>query len=160
VTLYDIDDLQAVVQRNLGAREEIVPQAEEIVEEEIRRFARWLGQLETLPTVTALREHGNALVEQILAENEGRWESASERDLMRVDAIAKAVLNRLLHEPTIRLRSFSEERGHASLQLVRELFGLDAPQGGASDAPHRDASAEDAEGKLAEVRSIQSARKA
>jgi glutamyl-tRNA reductase len=166
VTLYDIDDLQAVVQRNLGAREEIVPQAEEIVEEEIRRFARWLGQLETLPTVTALREHGNALVEQILAENEGRWESASERDLMRVDAIAKAVLNRLLHEPTIRLRSFSEERGHASLQLVRELFGLDTPQGGtphsgaqASDSPGRDASVEDAEGKLAEVRSIQSARK-
>jgi glutamyl-tRNA reductase len=152
VTLYDIDDLQAVVQRNLGAREEIVPQAEEIVEEEIRRFARWLGQLETLPTVTALREHGNALVEQILAENEGRWESASERDLMRVDAIAKAVLNRLLHEPTIRLRSLSEERGHASLQLVRELFGLDGE-------PRRDTGAEDVEEKLAEVRSIQSARK-
>jgi glutamyl-tRNA reductase len=169
VTLYDIDDLQAVVQRNLGAREEIVPQAEEIVEEEIRRFARWLGQLETLPTVTALREHGNALVEQILAENEGRWESASERDLMRVDAIAKAVLNRLLHEPTIRLRSFSEERGHASLQLVRELFGLDTPQGGtphaggqASDSPdaaQRDEEGRGAKAKLAEVRSIQSARK-
>lgn len=166
VTLYDIDDLQAVVQRNLGAREEIVPQAEEIVEEEIRRFARWLGQLETLPTVTALREHGNALVEQILAENEGRWESASERDLMRVDAIAKAVLNRLLHEPTIRLRSLSQERGHASLQLVRELFGLDTPQGGTphsgaqtSDSPRKDASTEDTEEKLAEVRSIQSARK-
>jgi glutamyl-tRNA reductase len=154
VTLYDIDDLQAVVVRNLGARKEIVPQAEEIVEEEIRRFARWLGQLETLPTVSALREHGNALVEQILAENAGRWESASERDLMRVDAIAKAVLNRLLHEPTIRLRSFSAERGHASLQLVRELFGLDEEQ-------QKDVSGEDAntDTQLAEVRSIQSARK-
>jgi glutamyl-tRNA reductase len=158
VTLYDIDDLQAVVQRNLGARAEIVPQAEEIVEEEIRRFARWLGQLETLPTVSALREHGNALVEQILAENAGRWESASERDLMRVEAVARAVLGRLLHEPTIRLRSLSEERGHASLQLVRELFGLDTPQGGTGEEPQRDA-AEDADSKLAEVRSIESARK-
>jgi glutamyl-tRNA reductase len=152
VTLYDIDDLQAVVVRNLGARKEIVPQAEEIVEEEIRRFARWLGQLETLPTVTALREHGNALVEQILAENQGRWESASERDLMRVEAVARAVLNRLLHEPTIRLRSFSQERGHASLQLVRELFGLD-------EEPQPDAPVEETETKLAEVRSIKSARK-
>jgi glutamyl-tRNA reductase len=152
VTLYDIDDLQAVVVRNLGARKEIVPQAEEIVEEEIRRFARWLGQAETLPTVAALREHGNALVEQILAENAGRWESASERDLTRVEAIARAVLSRLLHEPTIRLRSFSEERGHASLQLVRELFGLDAE-------PQRGAPAQDADTKLAEVRSIESARK-
>ncbi len=160
VTLYDIDDLQAVVQRNLGARKEIVPQAEEIVEEEIRRFARWLGQLETLPTVAALREHGNEILEQVLAENAGRWESASERDLMRVEAIARAVVGRLLHEPTIRLRSLSEERGHASLQLVRELFGLDTPQEGTSDSPaHSEAQGDGAEAKLAEVRSIESARK-
>ena len=158
VTLYDIDDLQAVVARNLGARAEIVPQAEEIVGEEIQRFARWLGQAETLPTVAALREHAGALVEQILAENEGRWESASERDLMRVEAVARAVVSRLLHEPTIRLRSLSSERGHASLQLVRELFGLDTQAG---EAPHGGAqAAADAEkSKLAEVRSIDSARK-
>ncbi|HEX3391657.1 MAG TPA: glutamyl-tRNA reductase [Solirubrobacteraceae bacterium] len=167
VTLYDIDDLQAVVARNLGARAEIVPQAEEIVQEEIQRFARWLSQAETLPTVAALREHAGALVEQILAENEGRWESASERDLMRVEAIARAVVSRLLHEPTIRLRSLSSERGHASLQLVRELFGLDTPQGG---TPHSGGQAgedpraapradQDVDSKLAEVRSIGSARK-
>jgi glutamyl-tRNA reductase len=101
-----------------------VPRAQEIVEEEIVRFARWLGQLDTLPTVSALRAHGNALVEQVLRENEGRWESASPRDLARVEAVAKAVMSRLLHEPTIRLRSLSEARGHASLELVRELFGL------------------------------------
>jgi glutamyl-tRNA reductase len=142
--------------RNLGARKEIVPQAEEIVEEEIRRFARWLGQLETLPTVTALREHGNEIVEQILAENAGRWESASERDLMRVEAVARAVLGRLLHEPTIRLRSFSQERGHASLQLVRELFGLGED---AEREASRDARGEDPQAKLAEVRSIKSAHK-
>ena len=195
VTLYDIDDLQAVVQRNLGARREIVPQAEQIVEEEIHRFARWLGQAETLPTVSALREHGNRIVEQILSENEGRWESASERDLMRVEAVARAVLGRLLHEPTIRLRSISAERafdsalqegsahggasaatdkrtsGHAMLQLVRELFGLDTPQGGiphgggrageepAREAKRAEAQAEQADETLAEVRSIQSARK-
>ncbi len=158
VTLYDIDDLQAVVQRNLGAREEIVPQAEEIVEEEIRRFARWLGQAETLPTVAALREHGNEIVEQVLSENLGRWESASDRDLMRVEAVARAVLNRLLHEPTIRLRSFSAERGHASLQLVRELFALDE-EPPREEGIAREEVAEDPDGKLAEVRSIKSARK-
>src|SRR6202044_2368389 len=113
-----------VVARNLGTRASEIPRAEEIVEEEIRRFARWLGQLDTLPTVSALRAHGNALVEQVLRENEGRWESASPRDLARVEAVAKAVMSRLLHEPTIRLRSLSEARGHASLELVRELFGL------------------------------------
>jgi glutamyl-tRNA reductase len=74
--------------------------------------------------VSALREHGNALVEQVLAENSGRWETASPRDLARIEAVARAVMSRLLHEPTIRLRSLSQERGHASLELVRELFGL------------------------------------
>jgi glutamyl-tRNA reductase len=124
VSLYDIDDLQAVVARNLSTRASEAPRAQEIVEEEIHRFARWLGQLDTLPTISALREHGNDLVEQVLAENSGRWESASPRDLARIEAVARAVMSRLLHEPTIRLRSLSEERGHASLELVRELFGL------------------------------------
>jgi glutamyl-tRNA reductase len=130
VSLYDIDDLQAAAARNLSTRASEAPRAQEIVEEEIHRFARWLGQLETLPTVSALREHGNALVEQVLAENAGRWESASPGDLARVQEIARAVMSRLLHEPTIRLRSLSQERGHASLELVRELFGLRDEQNG------------------------------
>jgi glutamyl-tRNA reductase len=148
VTLYDIDDLQGVVARNLSSRAGEVPRAEAIVEEEIRRFARWLGQLDALPTVTALREHANAIVEQVLAENAGGWESASPRDLARVEAITRAVMTRLLHEPTIRLRSFSEERGHGTLELVRELFGLDTDAAAAS--AH--------EGGLAEVHDLSSRR--
>jgi glutamyl-tRNA reductase len=72
VTLYDIDDLQSVVARNLHMREDQLPEAEAIVDEEIRRFARWLGQLDTLPTVAALREHGATLVDRVLAENARR----------------------------------------------------------------------------------------
>jgi glutamyl-tRNA reductase len=147
VSLYDIDDLQAVVARNLDTRAGEVPRAMEIVEEEIQRFARWLGQLEVLPTVSALREHGNTIVEQILTENAGRWESASPRDLVRVEAIARAVMSRLLHEPTIRLRSLSEARGHSSLELVRELFGL------RDEEPP-----EEAETELAEVHDLQRRR--
>ncbi len=124
VTLYDIDDLQATVARNLGMRADQLPVADAIVEEEIQRFARWMGQLDTLPTVAALRERGSTLVDQVLAENAGRWESASPRDLARVEAVARAVMQRLLHEPTIRLRGLSQERSHASLALVRELFAL------------------------------------
>jgi glutamyl-tRNA reductase len=123
-SLYDIDDLQAVVARNLNTRAEELPRALEIVEEEIHRFARWLGNADALPTVAALREHGNSLVEQVLAENSGHWESASERDLARIEAIARAVMSRLLHEPTIRLRSLGADHGHGSLELARELFGL------------------------------------
>jgi glutamyl-tRNA reductase len=148
VSLYDIDDLQAVAERNLSTREVQAPRALEIVEEEIQRFARWLGQLDALPTVSALRAHASTIVEQVLAENAGRWESASERDLARVEAVARAVMSRLLHEPTIRLRSLSEDRGHASLELVRELFGLreDEPAEGRPGLP--------AAGELAKVHDL------
>ena len=125
VTLYDIDDLQETVARNLGLRADHVPRAEAIVAEEIRRFAAWMGQADTRPTIAALHERGHAIVEQVLAENAGRWESASPRDRARIEAIANAVASRLLHEPTIRLRGLGDARGHAMLQLARELFDLD-----------------------------------
>ena len=128
VTLYDIDDLQAVVARNMSVREGERKQATAIVEDEIVRFARWMGQLDVRPTITALREHGAEIVENVLAENAGRWETMSEKDLARIDAIARAVMQRLLHEPTIRLKGMQEHgsaTGHGRLQLVRELFALE-----------------------------------
>ncbi len=162
VTLYDIDDLQAVVARNLDTRAGEVPRAEAIVEEEIHRFAGWLGQLEALPTVSALREHGDAIVEQVLAENDNRWESASPRDLVRVEALARSIANRLLHEPTIRLRSLSEARSHASLQLVRELFGLHEDpeeEGFGEDTAGRSSRGGPPDGRLAEVHDLQRRRR-
>jgi glutamyl-tRNA reductase len=121
VRVYDMDDLQAVVTRNLRVRDAERTKAEAVVEEEIQRFARWLAQLDVMPTIAGLREHGAEIVDQVLAENAGRWESASARDLARTEAIARAVMQRLLHEPTIRLK----ESGHGRQQVVRELFGLD-----------------------------------
>ena len=125
VTLYDIDHLQTVVSRNLQVREAEARRAEEIIEEEIQRFAGWLGSLEVMPTVAALRARGTEVVEAVLADNDGRWESLSPRDRERVEAIARSVANRLLHEPTLRMKRGADERTHARLQLLRELFGLD-----------------------------------
>jgi glutamyl-tRNA reductase len=124
VSLYDIDDLQRVVHRTREVREAERVQAENVVEDEIQRFARWMGQLDVMPTIAALREHGDAIVEQVLAENAGRWESASPRDRARIEAMARSVMQRLLHEPTIRLKSVERDGGHGRVQFARELFGL------------------------------------
>ena len=78
-----------------------------------------------LPTLGALRERGRAIAEQLVRENAARWESASERDLERVEALAQAVVNRVLHEPTLRMKEMADERVHLRMQVVRELFGLD-----------------------------------
>jgi glutamyl-tRNA reductase len=130
VTLFDMDDLQARVAHTISVREAEALRAESIVEEEIKRFAAWLGTLAVQPTIRALREYGDAIVEQVLAENKARWELASERDVARAEAIARSVMNRLLHEPTLRLRTMTEGRSHGRLQIMRELFGLEgAPEG-------------------------------
>jgi glutamyl-tRNA reductase len=131
VTLYDIDDLQGVVARTLEVRAGESTAAEKIVEEEIQRFAGFLGGMEVLPTVAALRAQADGIVDRVLAENAGKWESASPRDLNRVEAIARASVNRLLHEPTIRLRAMGAGSSHGRLALLRELFGLE--RGDASD---------------------------
>jgi glutamyl-tRNA reductase len=142
VTLYDIDDLQSVVARNRQVRQDERVQAEEVVEDEIQRFARWMGQLDVMPTITALRSHGDAIVEQLLAENDGRWESASARDRARIEAMARSLMQRLLHEPTIRLKSMDREGGHGRVQLARELFGLEESAADAAAPAEQDTDAD------------------
>jgi glutamyl-tRNA reductase len=125
VSLYDIDDLQEQVSRHVLVRRAEAREAERIVEDEIQAFAAWLGTLEVMPTITALREHGAAIVEQLLAENEGKWESLSEADRKRVDALVRAAVNRLLHEPTLHMKRLDADSRHARVEFLRELFGLE-----------------------------------
>jgi glutamyl-tRNA reductase len=144
VSLYDIDDLEAVVARNRKVRQAEARKAEGIIEEEINQFAAWLGSLEVLPTISALRAHAAEIAEQVVRENSGRWESASPRDLERIDALAQAIVNRLLHEPTLKMKELRDGRVHARMALVRDLFGLaadaepEAPAGAAQLAEVRE----------------------
>jgi glutamyl-tRNA reductase len=139
VALLDMDALQRQVRGNLTVRRAEARRAEGIVEEEIQAFAGWLGRLEVMPTLAALRARGDSVVDQLLAENAGRWEALGERDRERVEALARAIVKRLLHEPTQRVKDFDAEHRHARLQLLRELFGLeeDAARAGDDDAEIR-----------------------
>jgi glutamyl-tRNA reductase len=127
VTLHDVDDLQAAVARNLSGREAEATKARQILESELERFQRWLGSLDVVPTIAALRERADAVVSAVLAENERRWESLSEADRERLAVMARAVANRLLHEPTLRMkRSADADDAYVYVSTLRELFGLDA----------------------------------
>jgi glutamyl-tRNA reductase len=127
VTLIDMDGLQAQVARGLNARGAEARQAEQIVEEEIQSFAGWLGSLEVTPTLRALRARADAVVDRLLAENDGRWEALTPRDRTRVETLARAAVSRLLHEPTMRVKGLDADQRHARLQLLRELFDLEEP---------------------------------
>lgn len=125
VTLMDMDALQRAVRGNLSVRRAEAVRAEAIVEEEIQTFAGWLGRLDVTPTLAQLRSRGDAVVDELLAANANRWESLSEKDAVRVEALARAVVKRLLHEPTERVKTLDDEHRHARLKLLRELFGLE-----------------------------------
>ena len=125
VVLYDMDDLQREVARNLSGREAEARRAWTILDEEVERFSRWLASLDVVPTISALRERGEHIVEQVLGENSARWQSLSAADRERVGVLARAVVNRLLHEPTLRLKRGDDEGSYVRLQVLRELFGLE-----------------------------------
>jgi glutamyl-tRNA reductase len=126
VTLYDIDDLQREVSRNLSGRDAEATRARSLIGEEVERFEAWLASLDVVPTVSALRERADGIVDQVLRENDTRWESLSEEDRRRVELLARTVVKRLLHEPTVRMRrAGDDDAAYLYVQALRELFGLD-----------------------------------
>jgi glutamyl-tRNA reductase len=146
VSLHDVDDVQAIADRNASGREAEARKAERLLDGELAHFESWLGSLQALPTVAALRTRADQIVERVLAENEPRWESLSDADRERLRMMARAIASRLLHEPTLRIkRSAEDETAYAYVHALRELFGLDA-----ETAP--------IEGEDAEVRPIRGRR--
>jgi glutamyl-tRNA reductase len=143
VSLHDVDDVQAIADRNAAGREAEARRADRLLESEVVRFERWLGSLEAIPTVAALRRRAEEVIERVLAENESRWESLSDDDRERLGLMARAIANRLLHEPTLQLkRSAEDEDAYGRVHALRELFGLDVDTAPISE---RDAEVHDIE---------------
>jgi glutamyl-tRNA reductase len=134
LTLYDMDDLQHAVARNMSGREAEAAKAAQLVGQEVERFARWVGSLEVVPTITAIRARGDEIVAQVLRENETRWESLTENDQRRLEVMARAVVSRLLHEPTRRLKDSDGDSAYVYVDALRELFALEGSDA-ATEAP-------------------------
>lgn len=134
VSTIDLDDLQVVIQRNAASREAESRKAERILTAELELFERWVESLEVLPAIVALRERADEILRRVLVENEDRWVSLSDADRERVEKLARAVAQRMLHEPTLRLKEIAgTDAAYETVNTVRELFGLDVgtdPGGG------------------------------
>jgi len=138
VFLYPIDALRTIVDRNLARRQGEVPRVEVIVEEECDRFFAWLNGLGAAPVVRELREHYER-VRQAEVSKSLRHFSAPDQE--RVERITKALVNKLLHRPTTRIKAIDlgSEQGLDRLDTVRELFGLTGLADGAdTEAEHGD----------------------
>jgi glutamyl-tRNA reductase len=138
LTLYDMDDLQHAVARNMTGREAEAVKAGRLIEQEVERYSRWFGSLEIVPTIAALRERGDQIAAQVLRENDARWESLSENDRRRMELMARAVVSRLLHEPTLRLKDTEGDRAYHYVDALRELFALEGSDAAAEPAQSAD----------------------
>ena len=121
VSLYNMDDLSAIAEENLEERKKAAEDAERVVDEEVRRFIAWWGSLDVVPVIRSLRQQAEDIRERELVKALSLMNALSPEDSKVVEALTRAIVNRLLHAPTETLRQGVDK---AQLATVRDLFGL------------------------------------
>jgi len=125
VFLYNIDDLQAIVQENLARRTAELSRAEAIVEEEVAKFVAWMQSREIVPTVVALRQRFEAIRQAELARLEPKLTGLPPEARHRVEEITRLIVEKLLLTPTEQLKSVSDEAMIvAYADALNRLFSL------------------------------------
>lgn len=126
VYLYDIDDLQLVVQENLRARQREAALGEMIIEREVEDVLRWFDEQQIVPAVIRLRRKAEAIRNQELAKLFAKSGAFSDAEREAIEAMASSIINKLLHTPIVRLKQESQSTaGSRYLQALRDLFSLD-----------------------------------
>lgn len=125
VFLYDIDGLNGVVEANLEERMAEARRAEGIIDEEIAAFLRWSESMEVVPTVTAIRAKAE-VIRQMELEKALKKLDLSDKDRKTVEALTCAIVNKMLHGPTARLKKLcSGKDGYVYVEAARVIYGLD-----------------------------------
>ena len=125
VFLYDIDDLQAVVETNLKARKEEAEKGEKIVAEEVGKFTQWFKSLEVVPTIIALKDKVEEIRRKELERTMGRLRSLSPEEVQIIDGLTNTIINKILHNPLVALKLEAHStNGLLYAEAVRKLFDL------------------------------------
>jgi glutamyl-tRNA reductase len=122
--LYDLDALESIADQNRARRRKEIPKVEGIIVEEVDRFLAWYESLEMVPVIRALRGRFHEIAEKELERQVKNFDSADQEALREY---TRALLNKLLHQPTTRIRGVERESAHGIHKLVaiQELFELD-----------------------------------
>ena len=127
VYLYDIDDLSKVAEGNLGERAREAEKAETIVVEEVESFYRWLGHLEVVPTIIALRDKVDTIRRGELQKTLNQLKDLGPRERELLDVMTTALVNKILHAPIARLKQQDRQAETFYVDAVRMLFDLEEP---------------------------------
>ncbi|MEA4926486.1 MAG: glutamyl-tRNA reductase [Syntrophomonadaceae bacterium] len=128
VYLYDIDDLQGVINSNFSARQKAANMANDIIAEQLVEFNEWLASLYVVPVIAALKNHGETIKQNELKKAFNKLGKVSERERDIISALANSVVNQLLHFPVVNLKEMAvSNQGHLYAEIVKKLFGLRLP---------------------------------
>ncbi len=137
--LYNVDDLQRVADEGREERLKEARQAEEIVEQEIASYLKWVRSLEVQPTIVELRRHFQQVAGEELQKRRSRLAFLQPDQERAVSGLLEAVVNKLLHSPTVTLKRALQERDGTDLVAhTRKLFDLgeqDGSAGSEQEAP-------------------------
>ncbi len=130
VYAYDVDDIQKNVAENAAMRAAEAAKAEAIVAEELARYVRARALRDGVPVLGKLRDRANQIaraeVERTLSNL--AHEPLSEKARKSIEAMATAIVNKLLHQPTVKLRAVGTE-DERLVDAAAELFGIDVGEG-------------------------------
>lgn len=123
--LYDVDDLERVVQESIAGRQDEAARAEALAAEAADAFRVWRLSRDVVPAITALRRHAEHIRESELARARARLAGLSASERLAVESLTTQIVNKLLHVPTVRLKeAAATSNGAARIETVRELFDL------------------------------------
>lgn len=125
VFLYNVDDLQGIVQENLARRTAEIARAEAIVAEEVTRFTVWQRSRRAIPTVVALRQRFDDIRRAEMQRLEPRLSGLPAEARARLDEVTRLIVEKLLLEPTEQLKALPDEETQAAYtEAVNRLFRL------------------------------------
>lgn len=125
VYIYDIDDLQNVVDSSLLERQRAARAAESIVAQELAKFNEWMCSLYVVPVITALKDQVAAIQQNELKKAFNRLGTMSEHDQIVIASMANSIANQILHNPIVNLKeAATTNQGHLYAEVVNKLFDL------------------------------------
>ena len=127
VYLYNVDDLQGVVDANVFERQKEAEKAEKIIEEEIDTFLKWQSSLDSVPTIVALREKAEEIKREELEKLLHKIPGIGEKEKEAIEYMATALVNKLIHPPTSALKEASEDKD-ALVATIKRLYGINGEE--------------------------------
>lgn len=124
--LYNIDDLQQTVDENIRERMKEAQKAEDLIGEEVLKFAAWYGTLEAVPTIRALRDKVEGIMKGELEKAPAWLKNLDDENRKEMEILISTVLNKVFHDPIVGLKEETQEGGAVPyIAAIRRLFKLE-----------------------------------